>query len=89
MSVASDTQHGVDFPKGLLTIKMCCADRGAGNHEAVCWGRVGWDNVCRRSLAAPAHMCAETKRHQHAAAVHPALYSPVLYCYPERWLKVK
>lgn len=40
MSVASDTQHGVDFPKGLLTIKMCCADRGAGNHEAVCWGWV-------------------------------------------------
>lgn len=40
-------------------------------------------------LAAPAHMYAETKRHQHAVAVHPGLYSPVLYCYPERWLKVK
>lgn len=61
MSVASDTQRGVDFPpKGLLTMKMCCADRGAGNHEAVCWGRGGGgrgDNVCRRSLAAPAHVC--------------------------------
>lgn len=86
MSVASDTQRGVDFPpKGLFTMKMCCADRGAGNHEAVCWGRGGGggDNVCHRSLAAPAHMCAETKGHQHAVAVHPALY-----CYPERWLKV-